>query len=264
MNYSKKIESSQNSLVKKIKALQKSRVRKEQQQFLIEGELELVKAIKAGIEIECFFICEALLSGSLRKEILGLEKVERIEVSQNVFDAIAYRESSGGVVALAKHFNTDFLDKKLPKNPLVLILDSLEKPGNLGAILRTADAVGIDLIILSDPVVEIFNPNVIRASIGCVFVVPIVQAKAAEVKEWCLNNGINIVASYLATTSSLYDCDFLEPTAIVMGAEATGINDFWLEQSNQQIKIPMNGETDSLNVSTATAVILYEAFRQRK
>jgi TrmH family RNA methyltransferase len=208
------------------------------------------------------FFCEDIIS---QKEIesLGADEKLLIPVSKDVFDKIAVRENSGGVLAVAEQ-KTHRLDEiKLKPNPLVLILESVEKPGNLGAILRTADAAGVDAVIICDPQTDFYNPNVIRSSIGCLFTVQTASASSEETLRWLKQNNINIYCTYLKASQSYHLIDYKVPCAIVMGTEATGLSDAWVGASTANIIIPMQGEIDSMNVSTATAVVVFEAKRQR-
>jgi TrmH family RNA methyltransferase len=180
-----------------------------------------------------------------------------------VFDKIAVRENSGGVLAVAEQ-KTHRLDEiKLKENPLVLVLESVEKPGNLGAILRTADAAGVDAVIICDPQTDFYNPNVIRSSIGCLFTVQTASASSEETLAWLKKNNIAVYCTYLKASQRYHLVDFKKPCAIVMGTEATGLSEVWVNASTANIIIPMQGAIDSMNVSTATAVVVFEAKRQR-
>jgi RNA methyltransferase, TrmH family len=256
------ITSTQNPKVKNLIALEKPRERRKQCLFVVEGKKEIGMAIQAGYKIGNLFFCEDLIT---RQELASLETDDKllIPVSKDVFDKIAVRENSGGVLAVAEQKTHRLADLKLSKAPLVLILESVEKPGNLGAILRTADAAGVDAVIISDPQTDFYNPNVIRSSIGCVFTVPIASADSAETIEWLKINNISIFCTYLKASKPYHEIDYTIPSAIVMGTEATGLSETWVKASTANIIIPMSGVIDSMNVSTAAAVVVFEAKRQR-
>jgi TrmH family RNA methyltransferase len=186
-----------------------------------------------------------------------------IPVSKEVFDKIAVRENSGGVLAVAEQKTHRLQELKLSHNPLILILESVEKPGNLGAILRTADAAGVDAVIICDPQTDFYNSNVIRSSIGCIFTKQTASATSEDTLTWLKENGINIYCTYLKASQPYHQIDYKAPCAIVMGTESTGLSDAWVKASTANIIIPMQGAIDSMNVSTAAAVVIFEARRQR-
>ncbi len=256
------ITSTQNPKVKNLLALEKPRERKKQCLFVIEGKKEIGMALKAGYKIGNLFFCEDIIT---RQELqqLGTDDKLVIPVSKDVFDKIAVRENSGGVLAVAEQKLHRLDDIKLSKNPLVLILEAVEKPGNLGAILRTADAAGVDAVIICDTQTDFYNPNVIRSSIGCLFTVQTASASSEETQNWLSKNQISIYCTYLKASKPYHEIDYTRPTAIVMGTEATGLSEVWTKASTANIIIPMQGEIDSMNVSTATAVVVFEAKRQR-
>jgi TrmH family RNA methyltransferase len=208
------------------------------------------------------FFCEEIVSNQNLPKNLGTER-QLIPVSKEVFDKIAVRENSGGVIAVAEMRVNELSQLKLKANPLLLIIESVEKPGNLGALLRTADAAGADAVICCDTQTDFYNPNVIRSSIGCVFTNQIASATSEETINWLKKNGVNIFCTYLDAAKPYYEIDFTQPSAIVMGTEATGISDLWVKNANANIIIPMQGKIDSMNVSTAAAVVIFEAKRQR-
>lgn len=219
-------------------------------------------ALDAGYKIGNLFFCDEIITPEELKSLDTSEKL-LIPVSKDVFDKIAVRENSGGVLAVAEQ-KTHRLDSlKLSSKPLVLILESVEKPGNLGAILRTADAAGVDAVIICDPQTDFYNPNVIRSSIGCVFTVPIASATSDETIEWLKKNNIATYCTYLKAAKPYYEVDFKTGCSIVMGTESTGLSDVWVKNSTANIIIPMQGSIDSMNVSTAAAVVVFEARRQR-
>lgn len=259
-----KIISLQNNRIKNIVKLGKAKERKTQGLFILEGARELMFALSASYEVDSVFICPELFSKTDYPEVLsGIENSCKFEVSEQVFDKIAYREGSDGLLTLMKPKSHTLEDLKIKKNPFIIILEAVEKPGNLGAILRTADAAQVDAVIVCDPLTDIYNPNAIRSGIGCVFTVPVAVCSSQEALTWLKQNQIKALAAELQASEWYQDVDYTTPTAIVMGTEADGLTDFWLNNSDQRIKIPMRGKIDSLNVSVSTAVITFEAMRQR-
>ena len=192
--------------------------------------------------------------------------VALFSLSEGAYSKIAYRENTEGIVAVVEQKKVQLGDIKFGRRwekPLVLVVESVEKPGNLGALLRTADACGVDAVLVCDPLTDLYNPNLIRSSLGGIFTNQVVACSNGEALEWLRSNGINVLTAQLQDSQWYYDTDMVSPTAIVMGTESTGLTDFWREASNAKIKIPMLGELDSLNVSVSAAVLCYEAVRQR-
>lgn len=254
------ITSAQNPRIKNVVKLQeKASERRAQDLVVIEGRREIGLAMDAGIEIRNLFVCNELLKEPLEEAVPGIEITE---VSKEVFSKIAYREGSDGLIALARPKKLTLQEIKLSSNPLLIVLEAVEKPGNLGAILRTADAAHADAVIICDPKTDIWNPNVIRASIGTVFTNQVVTAGSDEVWAWLKKNRITPFAAALTAKKSYTHAPMDKPCAIVMGTEAEGLSEKWL-QAAEQIKIPMLGKIDSLNVSTSCAIIVFEAVRQR-
>ncbi len=261
------LTSRQNQKVKALLQLQKHSERLKQDIFIIEGIKEIEKAIGAGYQFEAVFFTPQLIEADNIETLFGGNLPKQIyQVSEDVYSKIAYRENSGGVVVLAKPklHELNLLTSNLSGNPLLLVIDGVEKPGNIGAIYRTADAAGIDGIILCDPKTDLYNPNVIRASLGCVFTVPTALSESSRAIVWLKHQKINIYPTYLQEAVSYHTVDFTKPSAIVMGTEATGISRVWLDSSGTHIIIPMRGIADSMNVSASAAVIIFEARRQRK
>ncbi len=256
------ITSPQNPKIKNIISLEKARERRDQNLFVIEGIKELSLAIEGGYQINSVFFCPEIIS---EQAILRLVKKENllIPVDKSVFQKIAYRESTGGIIALGQQKRHDLDTIQLSKNPLLLILEGVEKPGNLGAILRTADAVGVDALIICDPQTDFYNPNVIRSSVGCVFTKQIAAATSEETITWLKRNNIPIYCTYLQASKPYHLTDYKQSCAIVMGTESTGLSNIWIENASANIIIPMQGKIDSMNVSTAAAVVIFEAKRQR-
>jgi len=263
----KEITSTQNSFIKELIQLkEKSRVRRKKSLFLIEGLRELNIAIKGNYKInQVLFLPKIIELQELEKLFDSNTIPEFIAITDDVYKKIAYRETTEGVISLAVTKNHNIGDLKLKtKKPLILICESLEKPGNIGAILRTADASNIDAVIISNPKTDLYNPNVIRSSVGCVFTNNIVTGTNDEIILWLKENNINIYSAALTASKPYTEIDYTEATAVVVGTEATGLTDEWLDASLQNIIIPMEGEIDSMNVSVSAAIILFEAKRQRK
>ena len=256
------ITSTQNPKIKSLLSLEKPRERRKQQLFLVEGAKEIKLALEAGYKIGNIFFCEEIINKE-ESEFLFVQDKLLIPVSKDVFEKIAMRESTGGMIAVAEQKVHRLEEIKLSKNPLVLILESVEKPGNLGAILRTADAAGVDAVIICDPQTDFYNPNVIRSSVGCVFTKQIASATSEETIAWLKKENIKIFCTYLKASKFYHEIDFTQPSAIVMGTEATGLSPLWVQQSTANIIIPMGGKIDSMNVSTCAAVVIFEAKRQR-
>ena len=256
------ITSAHNPKVKSLLSLEKPRERRRQQQFIVEGKKEIGLALQAGYKIGNLFYCVNIFPETDLKS-LNIEDKFLVPVTQEVFDKIAVRENSGGVIAVAEMKTHRLEEIKLGKNPLVLVLESVEKPGNLGAILRTSDAAGVDAVIICDPQTDFYNPNVVRSSLGCIFTKQIAAAPSDETIAWLRKNKISIFCTYLKASRPYHEVDFKISSAIVMGTEATGLSDSWVKNSDANIIIPMRGKIDSMNVSTAAAVVVFEAVRQR-
>jgi len=240
---------------------QKSRFRKETGLFVVEGIRELEHCLEGGFEFECIFFCP---------EYIETEKVESLakgcklfEVSRNVYEKIAYRDSTEGIVAEVHSKETGLKDLALPDDPLIMVLESVEKPGNLGAVLRSADAAHADAVVICDPLTDLFNPNLIRSSIGAAFTVPSVVCSSEDAIVFFKSRGIQILTAQLQDSELYYDTDMKRGTAIVMGTESTGLTSVWRKAADAHIRIPMLGQLDSLNVSVSAAILLFEAVRQR-
>ncbi|MEI8007840.1 MAG: RNA methyltransferase [Bacteroidota bacterium] len=243
-----------------------SRDRRQQNLFVIEGYREISRAMASGIEIQELYVCTELDRQGRGEELLHQDSNMLVfEVSQAAFTRIAYREGSDGLIAVAIPRHLRLHDLNLSQNPLILIVESVEKPGNLGAIMRTADAAGIDAVIVCDPLTDIYNPNAIRSGVGCSFTRQVVSCTSAEAVEWLIEKNIRFYAAALSDEAKVYyQLDYRGPSAIVMGTEATGLSREWLESCDAQVIIPMKGIADSLNVSTSAAVLVFEAVRQRE
>ena len=261
------ITSAQNPKIKDFLALQeKSRLRREKGLFVVEGRRELLHCLEAGFSPRTIFVCEEILGAGEMEAVLEAagEGCTVFSVSANVYDRMAYRSGTEGVTAIMQARNLRLEELRFRnEEPLIVVVEAVEQPGNLGAILRSADAAGADAVIVCDPLTDLYNPNLIRASIGAVFSVPVVAASSAETIEWLRSRGVTIYTAQLQDSSWYYDCDMKKATAIVMGTEATGLTGIWREAADRHIRIPMLGKLDSLNVSVSAAVLLFEAVRQR-
>lgn len=258
------ITSLQNPSVKNIVKLAKSRERKEQQLFVIEGARELSLALQSDYIVESVYVCWEMFEKTKYPGVLdSMEEKNVLDISPEVFGKIAYRENSDGVVAIAKPKLHKLEYIKLSANPFVIVLEAVEKPGNLGAILRTADAAAVDAVVVCDPQTDLYNPNVVRSSVGGIFTVQTAVCSSADAAAWLKANNISSYAAELQAAEFYQDIDFRMPSAIVMGTEAEGLTGFWLKNATKRIKIPMQGKIDSLNVSVSTAVLTFEAMRQR-
>ncbi len=268
---SDRLSSPQNPRIKQLLRLQqKSAERRALGLTLVEGLRELAIAVEAGVAVATVFTCPELAGAA------GVAAVQRLfaadgsasewfEVTRPVFEKVAYREGSDGLLAVLRTPARTLAGLRLPPNPLVLVLEAVEKPGNLGAILRTADAAPVDAVLIGDPRTDLFNPNVVRASIGCVFTVPVVAAPMAEILAFLRENGVHTYAAALTPQARPYtECDFGGPTALVLGTEADGLTPPVLAACDETVIIPMMGRIDSLNVSVAGAVLAFEAVRQRR
>ena len=343
------LTSAQNPKFKRLVALrEKSRLRRDEGVFVVEGRRELEHCVEAGFEVETVFVCREIagcsgaapegrntrgsVAGGPSRRDGGVSPKDELpkglqpcsgqvfEVTKELYAKVAYREGTEGVMAIVKSREwtladldvmltsrgnagenagenavkrNSLIDNELPKNasaksrgdfqenadnqrvplhqsqgaqgaPLIMVLEGVEKPGNLGAVLRSADAAGADAVIVCDPLTDLWNPNLIRASIGAVFTVPTVCCSSAEAIAWLKARGIRILTAQLQDSSVYYDADMTGPTAIVMGTEATGLTDPWRQAADAHVLIPMLGRLDSLNVSVSAAILLYEAVRQRQ
>jgi len=258
------ITSVQNPRIKQLLVLQqKSSERRKTGLFVVEGRRELQHCLDAGYEVETIFVNSEFPSSQPTSHF-SLLASHFITVSPQVYEKIAYRGSTEGVIAIVRSRPFALDDLQLPENPLVVVLESVEKPGNLGAVLRSADAARADAVIVCDPLTDLYNPNLIRASIGAIFTVPCVACSTEQCIAFLRNRDISILTAQLQDSHLYYDTDMTGPTALVMGTEATGLTQPWREAAAAHIRIPMLGRLDSLNVSVSTAILLFEAVRQRQ
>jgi len=261
----KLITSLQNPFIKQLLLLQeKSRERKKTGMFVVEGEREITLAFKGGYEIVSLIYCNTIYNETVLMHLIN-QPIERIEVPIEVYQKIAYRESTEGIMAVVKTKNHEInLLKFKSENPLVLVAEATEKPGNIGALLRTADAAKLDAVLIANPKTDLYNPNVIRSSVGCLFTNQVASGTTEEIISFLKEKKINIYCAALQSSKNYTEVDFTTGSAIVVGTESTGLSDEWLTKSTQNIIIPMEGEIDSMNVSVAAAIIIFEAKRQRK
>ena len=260
----KQITSAQNPFIKSLIQLQeKAKARKQSGTFLIEGIRETELAVKGNYEIETVLFLPELVSETQLKKIVSSSAVENIEISKEVYQKLAYRDTTEGILAVAKSKSLLLSDLKVPENPLILVMEAIEKPGNIGAVLRTCDAAKIDAVIIADPKTDLYNPNIVRSSVGCLFTNQIATGSTEEVIDFLIQNNINFYSATLQNSTSYHTQDYTTATALVVGTEATGLSQLWREKATQNIIIPMQGEIDSMNVSVAAAILIFEAKRQR-
>jgi TrmH family RNA methyltransferase len=260
------IESTQNARVKNAVKLRKSKARRETGRTLVEGYREILRATESGWRIKELYYCPDLYLDPNAAELVSricAEGVPAFECTTAVFNKMSYRDTPDGLIALSPLVGKRLEELNLPDNPLILIAEDLEKPGNLGTILRTADAAGVHAVIVCDPKTDLNNPNVIRSSIGTLFFMPVAEATSLEAMEWLKEKDIQSVAAVPGATLGYTDIDMISGTAIIVGSEDEGLSTLWREKASYEAAIPMLGRNDSLNVSTAAAVLLYEAVRQR-
>lgn len=284
------ITSAQNRKVKELLTLvEKSKARSAAGLFVVEGQRELGHCLDAGFIPETLFICGDVMAvqnnavngaktGHLTENIEGKDGLDAliakaealnprlgvVQIPAFLYEKVAYRGSTEGIIAEVHSVPRSLEDLRLGERPLVMVLESVEKPGNLGAVLRSADAAGADAVIVCDPLTDIWNPNLIRSSVGAVFSVPVAVCTSADAIAFLKKRGIRILTAQLQDSEWYYDTDMTGATALVMGTESTGLTQAWRDSADAHIKIPMLGRLDSLNVSVSAAVLLYEAVRQRK
>lgn len=260
------LESSQNPKVKFAKRLWEKRERDESQSFLIEGFRELSRAMGSPFVIETLFFTPELFLG-IQENLLLAEMRKKgahlFRLTEKLFRSLSYRDRPDGLLAIAKQSHLSLRDLKIKPCPFFLIAEAIEKPGNLGTILRSADAVGADGVIVADRCTDIFNPNVVRSSVGTLFTLPVVEASTPEILQWCHEHHIALVATMPAAEKIYTEVDLRQALAICVGTEQLGLSQPWKEAATVQVKIPMRGVADSLNVASATTLLLYEVLRQR-
>ena len=258
----KQISSVQNPFIKSLVLLQeKAKARKQSGTFLMEGQREISIAIKGGYQIETVLFLPEICT---EKEASQLAPTaELIEINKEVFQKLAYRDTTEGILAVAKTKSTLLSDLQLSQNPLILVAEAPEKPGNIGALLRTADAAHLDAVIIANPKSDLYNPNIVRSSVGCLFTNQIATGTTAEIIAFLKEKNIAMYCATLQNSNGYHLENYTAPTALVVGTEATGLTQEWRDAATQNIIIPMQGEIDSMNVSVAAAVLIFEAKRQR-
>lgn len=262
-----KISSLQNPRVKQLVKLRDRRPRDEAGVFLIEGYREIRRALEKAVRLQELYFAPDWFLGENERALLAQAEAagaQLFELSRDAFAKVAYRERPDGLLAVAPQWRRTLADLALPAEPFVLVVEAIEKPGNLGTILRSADAAGCHAVIVCDPVTDIFNPNVVRASTGVLFAVPLVVAESAAVCAWLRASRIRIVVTTPAAATIYSQADLRGPLAVVMGSEQYGLSEFWLQAADLPVRIPMAGQADSLNVAMATIITLFEAVRQRR
>ncbi len=256
----KQISSVQNPYIKSLVQLQeKAKTRRQSGTFLIEGRREIELALKGDYKIEMILFCSDFIA---ENDIPHFQS-EIIEISREVYQKLAYRDTTEGLLAVAQSKPLALSDLKLGENPLVLVAEAVEKPGNIGALLRTADAANLDAVIIADPKSDLYNPNIVRSSVGCLFTNRIAVGTTQEIITFLQEKNIAVYCATLQDSVSYHTQAYTKPTALVVGTEATGLTDAWRKAAKQNIMIPMQGEIDSMNVSVAAAILIFEAKRQR-
>ena len=264
------VTSARNDKVKRVLQLQeKARARRECGRFVVEGRRELGHCLAAGFQAETLFVCEEILppddcSTLCRLAAEGNPELRVIRVPAALYARIAYREGTEGILAEIRLRERSLDEVRLGAAPLVVVLEGVEKPGNLGAVLRSADAAGADAVICCDPATDWFNPNLIRASLGGVFTTQVAAASTPDTLSWLRRQGLRILTAQLQDASWYYDTPMTGGTALILGTESTGLTSAWRRAADARIKIPMLGRLDSLNVSVSAAILLFEAVRQRQ
>lgn len=261
------ITSLQNDRVKELVRLRDRRHRDRTGSFLIEGFREIGRAVEAATSLDTLYICRALFLGPSEEpliERIARAGVEIVELAEAPFRKVSYRDRPEGLLAVAPQFDTSLVGLTLPADPLILVAESIEKPGNLGTMLRTADATGVDAVIVADPTTDPFNPNVVRASTGTLFTTKLAVDSTPSVLDWLTAQGVAVVATTPDADTVLWEADLTGPIALVVGAEQYGLSEAWLERADVRVRIPMAGTADSLNAAMAAGITLFEAVRQRR
>jgi RNA methyltransferase, TrmH family len=260
------ITSLQNPRLKRLVRLRDRRARDEEKAFLVEGYREVRRALEKKVSMDELYYCPDWFLGENEPALLeqaAAAGAKLFELSKEAFAKVAYRERPDGILAVAPQWKRTLESLELPAEPFLLIVEAIEKPGNLGTILRSADAAGCDAVIVCDPVTDLFNPNVVRASTGVLFSVPCAVEEGGAVLAWLRKRGIRSVATTPAAAELYSEADLKGPLAVVMGSEQYGLSEFWLKNADQSVRIPMAGQADSLNVAMAALITLFEAVRQR-
>ena len=260
------VASPANPKVKRLVKLRNRRRRDQEGVFIIEGFRELTKAAEAGVPIDELYVCEELFLGSNEPALaarIEASGARRIDLAPGPFRKAAYRDRPEGLLAVAPMFDTRLSRLELPEHPLLLVAEGIEKPGNLGTMLRTADAAGAAAVVTADPDTDPFNPNAVRASLGSLFTVPLAVSSSVEAIEWLESRGVRPVVTSPSAAAPHWEIDLTGPAAVVVGSEQYGLSEPWLDGTHLTARIPMAGAADSLNAAAAAAVFLFEAVRQR-
>jgi len=261
------IQSRHNDQVKNLVKLRERKHRDRQGRFLIEGLRELDHALRAHYAVDTIYYCPEYFpsdqQASFIDQIRQNKRAALVRMHKDAFVKAAYRQGPDGMIATARQQRHSLDELHLPIAPLLLMLEGIEKPGNLGAILRSADAAGVDAVILVDCVLDLYNPNAIRSSQGLIFAVPIICTEQAYLDEWLTGRQIHSVATTPSAQTLHWDIDYQTPTVLCFGSERDGLSEHWRDRCTEHIRIPMAGQADSLNVAAAVAICLYEAKRQR-
>lgn len=256
------ITSAQNPKIKQAKKLWKRREREKTQRFLIEGYRELSRA--QSVEIETLFICPELFLGTNEQDLIQRIQAPVYACTPALFRSLSYRDRPDGLLAIAKQTHRSLEEIPLTTNPFYVIAEAIEKPGNLGTILRSSDATGVDAVIVCDRCTDIHNPNVVRASVGTLFTLPVIEADGEQTYNWLKQQGVAILAATPSADVEYTEVDLKKGVAIVVGTEQYGLSKRWMDGADLNVKLPMLGVADSLNVAMATTLLLYEVIRQRR
>ena len=262
-----KIISVKNEGIKDVLSLRERKRRDADGLTLIDGIREFEAALDAGVVIEKVYLCPELIErkgASTLEAKISKHKIQILETSRVVFEKISFGDRVEGIVAVARPPRRALQDLKLGRNPLLVIVESVEKPGNLGAILRTCDAAGVDGLIVCDGRTDVYNPNAIRASLGAVFTVPVVACENQQALDFLRSRQIMVIGTFPDSRKSYLKADYSVPTAILLGSEQEGLSPFWQKNADDHVQITMSGKVNSLNVSISAAIMIYEAVRQRK
>lgn len=261
------VDSPRNTEIKALLKLRERRSRDREGLFMIEGRREVTRAVQAGVRITKLYLCNDMSAPAGMSQLvseLQLLGVEAVSLSAAAFSRLSLRENPDGALALAETWSLEPEDLSLKDDPLLLIVDGVEKPGNLGALLRTADAVGVDAVFVTGSGTDLFNPNVVRASMGSLFARPVLHAEPGQLLDWLSRRGFRLVATSPAAHASYWDVPLTGGVALLLGAESDGLGMDWMEAADELVFVPMHGLADSLNVATTGALILYESLRQRR
>ncbi|WP_010177944.1 TrmH family RNA methyltransferase [Aquimarina agarilytica] len=262
----RRIESPNNPSIKQLFQLrEKSRTRKKEARFIIEGIQEIQLALEANYQLTDIYVCADIIAIEKFENIFQnyLHNLQITEISIEVYQKLAYRTTTEGVIGVSKIKKTSLSELHLHKNPLILVAEAPEKPGNIGALLRTADAANVDAVLIANPKTDLFNPNIIRSSVGCVFTNTIATGTTDEIITFLKEKKINSYGATLQSSAPYHIQDYTKPTAIVVGTEHEGLSEIWRINTTQNIIIPMSGSVDSMNVSVAAGILIFEAKRQR-